>query len=335
MNDVITLDENYSTTRRVINATLQNIADEVSQFYKPEDKFETVLLLPEGEGRQGEGGLRTQGYFKVGGIIHSHLSEDTSVATKPLITVVTVVFNGEKFLEETILSVINQTYDNVEYIIIDGGSTDGTLDIIKKYEHAIDYWVSEKDNGIYDAMNKGLKVATGDWVIFMNAGDSIYQNETFQNVSDKLIEKNKFSFVVGNTKRIYEGGYFISKPEFFCDPRKGMGFSHQSVFSRLEFHKNIPFDLKFKLMADFDFFCKAKEFEYIPIIISNFATGGQSRIKWKLNLRERGIIFKKYFKTPSLNNYLVFYNTVFRFYITSVFLNEEKIKKIKKIILLK
>ncbi|MFV9924546.1 MAG: glycosyltransferase [Francisella endosymbiont of Hyalomma scupense] len=81
---------------------------------------------------------------------------------KPLITVITVVYNGEAYLEKTILSVINQTYESVEYIIIDGGSTDGTIDIIKKYESKINYWISEAYNGIYDAMNKGIKLATGD-----------------------------------------------------------------------------------------------------------------------------------------------------------------------------
>jgi len=96
---------------------------------KLEDKFETVLFLPEGEGRKGQGGLRTQGYFK------------KSLPDKPLITVITVVFNGEEFLEETIQSVINQTYDNVEYIIIDGGSTDGNLVVVCNYEHVTDYWL--------------------------------------------------------------------------------------------------------------------------------------------------------------------------------------------------
>ena len=90
---------------------------------------------------------------------------------KPLISIITVVYNGEKHLEETILSVINQTYDNVEFIIIDGSSTDGTIDIIKKYEDKIDYWISEKDSGIFDAMNKGILASKGDYINFMNAGD--------------------------------------------------------------------------------------------------------------------------------------------------------------------
>ncbi|MCI5136399.1 MAG: glycosyltransferase [Candidatus Electrothrix sp. AW2] len=151
------LNPNYSTTRLVTRE--RPVIEE-----PPAAAFKTVLFLPVGEGRQGEGGLRTQGYFK-----RSLPDKD-----KPLITVITVVFNGVQRLEETILSVIGQTYDNVEYIIIDGGSTDGTLDIIRKYEHAIDYWVSEKDRGIYDAMNKGIDLTTGEWMNFMNAGDSFF-----------------------------------------------------------------------------------------------------------------------------------------------------------------
>ena len=92
--------------------------------------------------------------------------------TPPLITIITVAYNAVKDIENTILSVLNQTYPNIEYIIIDGGSTDGTLDIIKKYEDKISYWVSEPDKGIYDAMNKGTLKATGVWLNFMNAGDT-------------------------------------------------------------------------------------------------------------------------------------------------------------------
>lgn len=223
MFQVLELEENYSTTRRVIKADPQEMAELVKQTNKPEDKFETVLFLPEGESRQGEGGLRTKGYFKLGGLIsendvcHSERSEESlnadshpeqsegspnsspltphsSPETKPLITVVTVVYNGEQFLEETILSVINQNYDNVEYIIIDGGSTDGTLDIIKKYEHAIDYWVSEKDKGMYDGLSKGFVLGTGKWMAYINAGD-FYFNYALAVVAqaDKQSELSWFS----------------------------------------------------------------------------------------------------------------------------------------------
>jgi glycosyltransferase involved in cell wall biosynthesis len=99
------------------------------------------------------------------------------------ISIITVVYNGEKYLEETIKSVINQTYQNIEYIIIDGGSTDGTIDIIKKYEDKIDYWISEKDEGISDAFNKGLNKATGDIIGLINADD--YYND---NTVDLIIK---------------------------------------------------------------------------------------------------------------------------------------------------
>ena len=100
----------------------------------------------------------------------NHLKE--SLINEPLISIITVVFNGIEYLEETILSVANQTYCNIEYIIIDGGSDDGTLEIIKKYPHIIDLWVSENDNGIYDAMNKGAKLATGSHLCLLYTSPS-------------------------------------------------------------------------------------------------------------------------------------------------------------------
>jgi cellulose synthase/poly-beta-1,6-N-acetylglucosamine synthase-like glycosyltransferase len=105
-----------------------------------------------------KGGLRTKGYFKRSYDEASGLSDNSPL---PLVTIITVVFNGEKYLEQTIQSVINQAYDNVEYIVIDGGSTDGTVDIIRKYENQIDYWVSEPDGGLYHAINKGITLCMG------------------------------------------------------------------------------------------------------------------------------------------------------------------------------
>ena len=112
-----------------------------------------------------EGGLKIKDLFK-----------KKSENKKPLVSIVTPVYNGEKYLEETIQSIINQTYDNIEYIIIDGGSTDKTLDIIKKYEDKIAYWVSEPDKGMYDGINKGFKLANGKIFAWLNADDKYYHS---------------------------------------------------------------------------------------------------------------------------------------------------------------
>jgi len=278
MTDWIELDPAYSTSRRVVKADPQVIAALVKQSHNPEDKFETVLFLPGGEGRQGEGGLRTKGYFKTAGIIPSPLSEDTSAATKPLITVVTVVFNGEKFLEETILSIINQTYDNVEYLIIDGGSTDGTLDIIKKYEHAIDYWVSEKDKGIYDAMNKGIDLATGEWINFMNAGDMLLKIPAgYLNADADLVygnEKNATGVQQPKPIRLIKYGEM-----FAC---------HQAMFFRLS---EINHYTNYKIYADYhlvmEMFLNKKKFIYINETICLYADGGVSSVVSNTKRKEK------------------------------------------------
>lgn len=255
-----------------------------------------------------------------------------------VISVITVCYNCKNDIEPTILSVINQTYNTIEFIIIDGGSTDGTLEIIKKYRDKINVLVSEPDNGIYDAMNKGLKLATGKWGIFLNSGDSFAEKDTLLKVYEYIIDRKDedFVFIVGSTKRIYEKNkYFISTPHFFCSPSKGMGFSHQSVFFKVSLHKAMPFSEEFKLMGDLDFFCNCYNQGYnyiqVPITISNFVTGGISRQKWKTNVTERYRIFKKYINFPSLFDYLLLINTILRFIIVTIFIGEGRLKKIKSI----
>lgn len=282
MTDILSLDEGYSTTRLLTQEKPEIINT-------PEDKFETVLFLPEGENRKGEGGLRIKGYFK------------KSFDDKPLISIITVVFNGEKYLEETIQSVINQTYSNVEYIIIDGGSSDGTLDIIKKYEERIDYWVSEKDTGIYHAMNKGITLVSGKWLIFINSGDYI-QNNSIQIMFEHL---NNSSIVFGDVK--YESGrIFKSSIDYKMNLKNTL--HHQSVLYGINCFKSIGlFDLKYKILADyncnFSLYKKnfsSKKINHIITICSDFGVSD----------------------TPKINNYLE------EIYIRNFYINSKILKLI-------
>ncbi len=273
MTNAISIDEKYSTTKLLTKEkpVVEN---------KLEDKFETVLFLPEGENRKGEGGLRTKGYFK------------KSYENKPLISIITVVFNGEKYLEQTIQSVINQSYDNVEYIIVDGGSTDGTVDIIKKYEEQIDYWVSEEDKGIYDAMNKGIDLVTGDWINFMNASDGF--------VDEKVLIK-VFNDNITNVDLIY--GAIVLKDENMKSitnvyPKKFNRFNllfwgtgtlcHQAMFinkRRMEYY-SLNFGLKGELSWYFSLVKKIKNYKKLDFVIVNYSLGGKSSVDFKKNIRE-------------------------------------------------
>ena len=128
---------------------------------------------------------------------------------RPKISVVTVCFNAVETIESTIKSVIQQTYDNIEYIIIDGASTDGTLDIINNYNDRIACCLSEPDKGIYDAMNKGIKMATGEWINFMNSGDMFYKNSVLSEVALKLKDGD---IIYGDTMLSFSVGSKLKKP---------------------------------------------------------------------------------------------------------------------------
>ncbi len=198
----------------------------------------------------------------------------------PLITIVTVVFNSVEGIEKTIQSIIKQDYKNIEYIIIDGGSTDGTIDIIKKYEYAIDYWISEKDHGIYDAMNKGINLAKGKWINFMNAEDTFASPNVLSNIFQKHTFDDK-TLIYGDSIDNY-GDFEKYFKASNCQKKlwQGMQFSHQSTFSPTSYHKKFLFDTNYTIASDFHFIYNAYingiTFKYIPIPIAKIYIGGVS-----------------------------------------------------------
>jgi glycosyltransferase involved in cell wall biosynthesis len=201
----------------------------------------------------------------------------------PLVTIVTVVFNGEQFIEKTILSVINQTYTNIEYIVIDGGSTDGTLGVIRKYEDNIDYWVSEKDEGIYHAMNKGIDRATGEWINFMNVGDWFFADSVLFSVFHDKNYRNSQIIYGSHEVRYHSGMQRIAKYGQVKNLWKGSQFCHQAVFVKSQYHKLNKFNSQNKIVADFEFFYSASKnnasFIQVGDVIASFAAGGVSDVK--------------------------------------------------------
>lgn len=214
---------------------------------------------------------------------------------RPKISIITVCFNAADVIEQTMLSVLNQTYDNVEYIIIDGGSTDGTIDIINKYSNLLSYWVSEPDRGIYDAMNKGIKISTGDYINFMNAGDKFVDNEIVNNVVSKL--NSDIDVIFGDCYYIHQNKKYQIKQ--YIEAKnistiiKKYPFCHQSTFTKVDYIKNHPFDISFKICADWYFFRNAYindkiKFNHIPIAICDFdISEGMSRDNLDILFYER------------------------------------------------
>lgn len=234
-----------------------------------------------------------------------------TINNQPLITVITIAYNAFSTIEQTILSVINQTYPHIEYIIIDGGSNDGTVNIIEKYSNKLSYWISEPDKGIYDAMNKGIHLAKGRWVNFMNSGDTFYDNMTIEKVINKANWDS--DIIYGNTNLIYSFGRYIQKGEVVTKDNY-MPFCHQSSFSNCDLMKKYGFNIEYKICADKNFFYTAKhnnaKFEYVDVIISNYdAEQGVSANNMIRTKYEKGIIEKRYKNLTWKINYIVYYVT--------------------------
>ena len=230
----------------------------------------------------------------------------------PRLSVITIVYNNVRDIERTMLSVLNQTSSNIEYIIVDGQSTDGTVQIIQKYQHKLSHFVSEPDKGIYDAMNKGLALATGEYVLFMNSGDEIYSTDT---VSRIFAMETEADIYYGETEMFNQQWQSIGRrrhkaPERFTwrSFQFGMSVSHQAIYIRRAITE--PFDLKYKLSSDIDWIIeaarKARKIVNTRMFVAKYLVGGMSKTKHQQSLVERFHIFNRHYGLiPNLINHAV------------------------------
>lgn len=222
------------------------------------------------------------------------------------VSIITVVYNGAKTIEQTIQSVLNQTYKNIEYIIIDGQSTDGTVEIIKKYIDSINYFVSEKDNGIYDAMNKGICIANGDIIGIINS-DDWYVEDAVEKIAH-CFNQQKADLVYGKVCFIDENGDEKVNPNFPLDMLwYRTVVYHPSVFIRKEVYQKYGFyNLKYKISADYELLLRLYsvqvQFWFIDIVIAYFRLGGLSTVKQNESIEEHREISLKYIE-ESKNKY--------------------------------
>ena len=219
------------------------------------------------------------------------------------ISVITVVLNDVKNIEKTILSVVNQKSSNFEYLIIDGGSNDGTIEVIQKYKDKINLIISEPDKGLYDAMNKGLKFARGEWIFYLNSSDEFLQNTVLSCVEKSLSKENDvvhFNCKVENSKgkEVYVRQY----PADISEIKRWPCIQHQSSFTkRKEMIKLKGFDLKYSILSDYDLFLRlyksSKKFKFFKdIYISKYNSEGVSSDTKNIKIlqRELRIIQKKH-----------------------------------------
>lgn len=210
-----------------------------------------------------------------------------------MISIVTINLNNKKGLERTIKSVLAQTcFDEIQYIVIDGGSTDGSVDVIKQYADGIDYWVSEKDKGIFNAMNKGLSYLKGDYVLFLNSGDYLVSKTTIEEVLKYLdgsaivygnqIFSKKNKAMVNYTSYDYVTEFVDKYPDKLDDTFfKRRALPHQSTFIKCDYHKKHHYSEDYKIIGDWKLMREAimidkVSYKHIPMIVSNYNMEGVS-----------------------------------------------------------
>lgn len=213
----------------------------------------------------------------------------------PRISIVTPSYNQGQFIEETIRSALLQGYPNLEYIIIDGGSTDNSVEIIKKYESWLAYWVSEKDRGVYDAMNKAIKYATGDWLYFLGADDILVN--CLHKVSSFLRRKDTIYYgdvYLPHKNKTYAG-------QFRWHTLVSKNINHQSIFYPRQVFECCSYNLKYSVYADYDLNLRCWGdgrfvFRYMPILVAIHHDGGLSHQKTDEAFeRDKPALVQKYF----------------------------------------
>lgn len=220
----------------------------------------------------------------------------TILNEEKLYSIITVCYNAETCIEETLKSIINQSYTNFEYIIIDGKSTDNTMMIVDSYRNAFRekgipfIVVSEKDNGIYDAMNKGIDICIGKWVNFMNAGDCFHDIDILKNLLS-YCEDDKYDLVFGDTVLKEKEYYKYSQSSDF---KREMSFCHQSAFTSSKCLKDLHFDTNYIISADNHFYVRASKSDFnfcrVQFPIAIFSTDGLSSKNYSALRKEYALI---------------------------------------------
>ncbi len=258
--------------------------------------------------------------------------QPTTGNRQPIFSIITIVYNGENVLKGTICSVINQTFQNYEYIIIDGASKDKTLDIIEKYADKITKIISEPDKGLYDAMNKGLNLATGDFVLFLNAGDRFYSNNVLEHIAAKITDDT--DIIYGETMLVNDNREELGTRSEKTTHRLpenltwksfsyGMSVCHQSIFVHRTMTSHY---IEKNLAADIDWIITAMKKSRITVnahlIVSAYLVGGVSKQKLKQSLKDRFFVLQKHYGVlPNIFNHVMIALKALKYFVIGAFHN--------------
>ena len=229
------------------------------------------------------------------------------------ISIVTITYNAAKVLQRTLDSISSQSYRDIEHLIIDGASKDDTLRMVEVYRQQISYAViiqSEPDKGIYDAMNKGLRLATGDYIVFMNAGDTFHDERTLERVLGEGMREEEPAVLYGDTDIVDSEGRFLRKRHLSVPDhltwrsfRQGMLVCHQAFYAKLEIARDIPYDLRYRHSADVDWcirVMKEAERRHLPLVrvpgvVADFLDGGNTTQNHRASLKERFTVMRHHY----------------------------------------